>query len=157
MPQNNNISLSLGNKIDILNKTQSLDARYGVYDTRAEALLIMQSYGADGRQVAVYTDKPNGKVEILLYNEALDQLDPIGAIDKHFEWALDFLSFQILDTFSPYPKFTIESIEDIHGTPITTIEVNGVPFNLGDPIEKGDSFKVEVDQPSIILLNCLEL
>lgn len=82
MGQNTNISLSLGNRIDILNKTQSLDARYGVYDTEAEALLVMQSYGADGRLVAVYSDKPNGVVGLFLYNEVQGTLDPVGAQEQ---------------------------------------------------------------------------
>lgn len=77
MAQNNNITLSLGDKIDILNKTQSVDARYGVYDNESEALLSMDSYGLDGRLVAVYTDKINGKVKVYIYNQVLHQLDPI--------------------------------------------------------------------------------
>jgi hypothetical protein len=78
MAQNENITLSLGDKIDILNKTQSLDARYGVYDSEIDALAAMQNYGLDGRQVAVYTDKPNGKVQLYLYNGVLHQLEPIS-------------------------------------------------------------------------------
>lgn len=77
MGQNENISLSLTNKIDILNKSQSVDARYGVYDTEEDALDAMDSYGLDGRQVAVYSDKVNGKVKLYLYNKVLHQLEPI--------------------------------------------------------------------------------
>lgn len=77
MAQNENISLSLANKIDILNKTQSVDARYGVYDNESDALSSMLSYGLDGRQVAVYKDKVNGKTVVKVYNEALHQLEPL--------------------------------------------------------------------------------
>jgi hypothetical protein len=84
MAQNENITLSLGDKIDILNKTQSLDARYGVYDSEIDALVAMQNYGLDGRQVAVYTDKPNGKVRLYLYNGVLHQLEPISGVEV--EW-----------------------------------------------------------------------
>ena|SRR5690606_6098032 len=89
MAQNENISLSLTNKIDILNKTQSLDARYGVYDTEEDALEAMADYGLDGRQVTVYSDKVNGKVKLYLYNKVKHQLEPISSEedvegDKYF-------------------------------------------------------------------------
>src|SRR5690606_12320081 len=77
MAQNENISLSLANKIDVLNKSQSVDARYGVYDTEEDALDVMADYGLDGRQVAVYTDKANGKLKLYLYNQVKHQLEPI--------------------------------------------------------------------------------
>lgn len=77
MAQNENISLSLANKIDVLNRSQSLDARYGVYDEESDALGAMLAYGADGRQVAVYTDKVNGKTVVKVYNEVLHQLEPL--------------------------------------------------------------------------------
>lgn len=82
MAQNDNISLSLANKIDILNKTQSLDARYGVYDNESDALSAMLSYGADGRQVAVYSDKVNGKVKLYLYNQVEHKLEPIPNFEE---------------------------------------------------------------------------
>ena len=44
----------------------------------------MQNYGLDGRQVAVYTDKPNGKVRLYLYNGVLHQLEPISGVEA--EW-----------------------------------------------------------------------
>lgn len=78
MAQNENISLSLANKVDILNKSQSVDARYGVYDTEEDALDAMALYGLDGRQVAVYSDKVNGKVKLYLYNQVEHKLEPIA-------------------------------------------------------------------------------
>src|SRR5690606_16102427 len=77
MAQNENISLSLANKVDILNKSQCVDARYGVYDTESDALDAMLAYGADGRQVAVYTNKASGKTVVKVYNEVLHQLEPL--------------------------------------------------------------------------------
>lgn len=81
MAQNNNTSLTLGNRVSLLNKMPNIDLRYGPYDDRSLALSAMQSYGQDGRQVVVYTDKPNGKVELLLYNEALNVLRPINGFE----------------------------------------------------------------------------
>lgn len=82
MAQNENISLSLANKIDILNKTQSFDARYGVYDTEEDALDAMALYGLDGRQAAVYSDKVNGKVKLYLYNQVEHKLEPISNFEE---------------------------------------------------------------------------
>lgn len=81
MAQNENISLSLANLIDILNKAQSVDLRYGVYDTEEDALDAMALYGLDGRQVAVYSDKVNGKVKLYLYNQVEHKLEPGGDIE----------------------------------------------------------------------------
>src|SRR5690606_22190431 len=57
--------------------SQSVDARYGVYDTESDALDAMLAYGADGRQVAVYTNKASGKTVVKVYNEVLHQLEPL--------------------------------------------------------------------------------
>jgi hypothetical protein len=70
--QNNKTSLSLADKIEMLNKSQSLDSKYGVYDTLSAAMAVMASYGLDGRLFAVYTDKANGKVKVRIYNETLN-------------------------------------------------------------------------------------
>lgn len=138
MPQNNDISLSLGDRIDILNKTQSLDARYGVYDTRAEALLVMQSYGADGRQVAVYTDKPNGKVELLLYNETLDQLEEIST---SIGYTPEDVANKVVDLSNPnnteYP--TTKAVVDFVGEGDLEIQLNGSSvdkFNANQSADK---------------------
>lgn len=110
MAQNTNISLSLANKIDILNKTQSLDARYGVYDTEALALAEMLNYGADGRLVAVYTDKPNGKTQVFKYNEALHQLDPI---DDGAQSAIGDGELDIQFNGTSLQKFKANQVSDV--------------------------------------------
>lgn len=82
MAQNTNTSLSLANLIDILNKAQSIDRRYGVYDTEADALTAMAQYGLDGRLVAVYTDKANGVCKLYKYNEVHHRLDSVGGAES---------------------------------------------------------------------------
>lgn len=49
-------------------KFSSLDPYYGPYDTIAAALIYMRQIGANGKQAAVYFDKPNGKVKLYVYS-----------------------------------------------------------------------------------------
>lgn len=81
----------------------------------------------------------------------------VNYLYEKFDWALDFLDQQVLDTFSPFDNWSIDSVVNVNGTPTTNIEVNGSPYVLGDPIYVGQSLKVTVSVPSVITLKCTQI
>lgn len=81
----------------------------------------------------------------------------VNYLYEKFDWALDFLDQQVLDTFSPFDNWSIDSIVNINGSPVANIEVNGSPYVLGTPIYVGQSFKVTVSVPSVISLKCTQI
>lgn len=81
----------------------------------------------------------------------------VNYLYENFEWALDFLEQQVLDTFSPFDNWSIDSVLDVNGTPNINIVVNGSPYVFGSPIYFGQSFKITVSTPSVILLKCTQI
>lgn len=81
----------------------------------------------------------------------------VNYLYENFEWALDFLDQQVLDTFSPFDNWSIDSVFNVNDTPTTNIEVNGSPYVLGTPIYVGQSFKITVNIPSVISLKCTQI
>lgn len=75
------ISLSLANRIRLLNKASSVDVDYGPYDTEQEALDEMIKFGEDGRIVSVYSNKIEGDTKLFLYNRVKHELIGIGGGD----------------------------------------------------------------------------
>lgn len=86
------------------------------------------------------------------HGDANEIKSSVNYLYENFDWALDFLDQQVLDTFSPFDNWSIDSIDYINGTPNVNIEVNGLPYVLGTPIYVGESLKITVDIPSLILL-----
>lgn len=81
----------------------------------------------------------------------------VNYLYEKFDWALDFLDQQVLDTFSPFDNWSIDSVVNINGSPVVNIEVNGSPYVLGDLIYVGQSFKVTVSIPSVVSLKCTQI
>lgn len=81
----------------------------------------------------------------------------VNYLYENFDWALDFLDQQVLDTFSPFGNWSIDSVTNVNGFPVVNIEVNGSPYALGTPIFVGQSLKVTVNTASVILLKCTQL
>src|SRR5690554_2605989 len=81
----------------------------------------------------------------------------VNYLYEKFDWALDFLEQEVLDTFSPFDNWSIDSVVNVNGSPTTNIEVNGSPYVLGTPIYVGQSFKITVNIPSVITLKCTQI
>lgn len=80
-------------------KYTSIDPYYGPYDTEELALQVMKENALNARQVAIYTDKPNGKTKLFLYSDTTQKLTPVSLIEKEDKEKLDALDTQIqLDT-----------------------------------------------------------
>ena len=76
---------------------------------------------------------------------------------KNFEWVIDFLDNQTLNTYSGYKPFVISTIDMIEGVATVSISVNATPYVLGSTINTSDKFDIVVSAASVIKLNCEEL
>ena len=91
------------------------------------------------------------------FEDANEVKESVNFLYEKFEWGIDFLERQILDTFSTFDTFTIDSINNISGNPTITITVDTNPYTLGDNIMQGQALRILVDIPCVINLNCTQL
>ena len=73
-----------------------------------------------------------------------------------FRWTFDFTELQE-ETVSAPQDLSIDSVETELGTATITIEVNGVAYTLGNPINKWEEIKVTSDVPVVLILNVTKL
>ena len=76
---------------------------------------------------------------------------------KDFEWVLDCLDNQTFNTYSAFKPFKVVLVTNAQGSPIVSIQVNNLPYTVGDTINFGDKFDVVVSTASVINLNCREI
>ena len=72
-------------------------------------------------------------------------------IAVRFVWTLDLIDLQNLTLYAPR-DIIIEAVEEVVNTVITTIVVNGNPYNLNNLILKGSQININVDAPGVINL-----
>lgn len=70
-----------------------------------------------------------------------------------FAWYFNFQDLQEEDNIRVNYPLTIDSVDDLAGTPTTTILVNDAAYTLGAAIASGDKIKVSVSIASNIALN----
>ena len=80
----------------------------------------------------------------------------LTGISTNFQWTFDFTEEQKETVYAPY-NLVINSIDTELGTAVITIEVNGVAYTLGNPIDKWDEIKVTSDVPVVLILNVTKL
>jgi hypothetical protein len=80
------------------------------------------------------------------------KLDVDGEITTSIErWTID-LTDALTYTIYATEALSITVIQNIVGTPTTTLTLNGSAYTLGDPIVSGDEIGITVDVASVIKL-----
>jgi lipopolysaccharide assembly outer membrane protein LptD (OstA) len=70
-------------------------------------------------------------------------------------WTFDFME-ALNTTIYADNNYSIDEVTNVVGTPIITIEVNNLPYTLGDSISLGDKIYIESDINSVVKLKIVK-
>ncbi len=146
----------------ISNNSSSIDLLSGSFDSFTQTYntgSFTGSFIGDGSQLTgIVSSKWSGSNPISRDSdvEITGSLFVNGEIFSNIEkWTFDFMDGLNITIYAD-DNYSIDEVINVVGTPTITIELNDLPYTLGDPINLGDKIYIESNVNSVVKLKIIK-
>jgi hypothetical protein len=94
----------------------------------------------------VYAVVQGGETKKITLEQIKDRIELLPV------FTIELIDVLTVDFYAPF-DMQINTVVDLVNLPTTTLEVGGVAYVLGDPINAGDKITVTVDTAAVVQLN----